>query len=110
MGASCSVIFCGRSMSELRSESRASFRLDSSLVTPRDRRSWTGGSNEVVSYRCRERQLTIDRGGHVETRTQPIFDYLEASLRSNRAGGYVGYFGYELREELGSPVRHVSPY
>lgn len=97
-------------MSELRYESRASFRLDSSLVTPRDRRSWTGGSNEVVSYRCRERQLTIDRGGHVETRTQPIFDYLEASLRSNRAGGYVGYFGYELREELGSPVRHVSPY
>jgi para-aminobenzoate synthetase len=69
-----------------------------------------GESNEVISYRCRERKLTIDRGGEIETRTQSIFDYLDESLRTERTGGYVGYFGYELREELGSPVRHASPY
>jgi para-aminobenzoate synthetase len=97
-------------MSESRSELRARFRLDSSLVTPRDRRSWRGESNEVVSYRCRERKLTIDRAGETETRTQSIFDYLEESLRANCQGGYVGYFGYELRQESGSPVRHESPY
>jgi len=92
------------------SEFRACFRLDSSLATPRDRWSWAGASNEVISYRCRERKLTIDRGGEMEIRTQSIFDYLDESLRTNRAGGFVGYFGYELREELGSPVRHASPY
>jgi len=92
------------------SEFRARFRLDSALATPRDRWSWTGASNEVISYRCDGRKLTIDRGGEVETRTQSIFDYLDESLRANGPGGYVGYFGYELRAELGSPVRHASPY
>lgn len=92
------------------SEFRARFRLDSALATPRDRWSWVGASNELISYRCRDRKLTIDRGGEIETRTQPIFDYLGESLRTERTGGYVGYFGYELREELGSPVRHASPY
>ncbi|HEY4087474.1 MAG TPA: anthranilate synthase component I family protein, partial [Bryobacteraceae bacterium] len=92
------------------SEFRARFRLDSALATPRDRWSWVGESNEVISYRCAGRKLTIDRGGEIETRTQSIFDYLDESLRTARAGGYVGYFGYELRAELGSPVRHASPY
>jgi len=86
------------------------FRLDSSLVTPRDRWSWVGASNEVISYRCQERKLIIDRAGEREIRTQSIFDYLDEALRAGGAGGYVGYFGYELRAELGSPVRHESPY
>ncbi|HVY91648.1 MAG TPA: chorismate-binding protein, partial [Bryobacteraceae bacterium] len=72
--------------------------------------SWMGASSEVISYRCDGRQLTIRRGGETEIRTQSIFDYLDESLRANRTGGYVGYFGYELRAELGSPVRHASPY
>jgi len=92
------------------SEFRARFRLDSALVTPRDRWSWTGESNEVISYRCQGRKLTIDRAGEIETRTQSIFDYLDESMRATGAGGYAGYFGYELREELGSPVRHTSPH
>jgi para-aminobenzoate synthetase len=86
------------------------FRLDSSLVTARDHWSWVGASNEVISYQCEDRKLTIDRGGERETRTQSIFDYLDDALRAGGTGGYVGYFGYELRAELGSPVRHRSPY
>jgi len=92
------------------SEFRARFRLDSALATPRDRWSWVGESNEVISYRSHDRKLAINRGGEIETRTQSIFDYLDESLQTERTGGYVGYFGYELREELGSPVRHTSPY
>ena len=93
------------------------FWLDSSLATERDHQSFMGCSNEIVSYCAATQQLTITRGGHAETRQQPLFDYLDESLRANRAepslpfpGGYVGYFGYELRSDCGSPVTHPSPW
>jgi para-aminobenzoate synthetase len=100
-------------MSEFRERfagERNAFWLDSSLRTARDCRSFVGCSNEVISYRCAGRELVIDRGGRMETRRQSIFDYLDEALRENRPGGFVGYFGYELRAELGSPVRHASPF
>jgi len=93
------------------------FRLDSSLATARDHKSFIGSDSEVIAYRAATRQLTIARDGQTENRTQTLFDYLDESLRENRpdpslpfGGGYVGYFGYELRADCGSPVTHHSPF
>jgi len=98
-------------------QSSATFWLDSSLVTARDHQSFRGSGNEVISYRAAGQQLTVTRDGHSETRTQSLFDFLDESLRANRVepsvpfpGGYVGYFGYELRSDCGSPVSHRSPF
>ncbi len=95
----------------------ASFWLDSSLATERDHRSFRGSSNQTVSYRASDRQLTIRRDGDCEIRTQSLFDYLDEELAANRVepgppfpGGYVGYFGYELRSDCGSSVTHASPF
>jgi len=50
----------------------------------------------------------------------PIFDYLKNELRDRYCaspelpfdfnGGYVGYFGYELKSECGGAAAHRSPY
>src|SRR5262249_22313024 len=56
--------------------------------------------------------LTITRSGSKETRRQTLFDYLDEQLHQNRGkpGGFVGYLGYELRADCGSPVTHDSPF
>ncbi len=76
-----------------------------------ERQALNGSSDEIVSYCAATRQLTITRDGQSESRTQTLFDYLDETLRANRSacGGYVGYFGYELRADCGSPVTHESP-
>jgi para-aminobenzoate synthetase len=102
-------------------DKRNAFWLDSSLATSRDSNSFMGCSpesgGEIVSYRAPGQQLTIDRDGRIEHRTQSLFDFLDESLRQHRVdtsvpfpGGYVGYFGYELRSDCGSPRRHVSTF
>ena len=50
----------------------------------------------------------------------PVFDYLKNELRDRYCaspelpfdfnGGYVGYFGYELKAECGGTAAHRSPY
>ncbi len=98
-------------------EERYAFWLDSSRQTERDHQSFMGVASEVISYRAATRELTITRDGRTERRTQTIFDFLDEALRENRVGGsapfpggYVGYFGYELRADCGSPVSHPSPF
>jgi para-aminobenzoate synthetase len=82
-----------------------------------EREALNGSSGEIVAYRAATRQLTITRDGQSESRTQTLFDYLDESLRANRSalpfpacGGYVGYLGYELRSDCGSPVTHASAF
>lgn len=78
----------------------------------------SGPRAEVIEYFSTQRQLRIRHRDDVTERTQDIFSYLQAEL-SRRAqptpdgcpfdfnGGYVGYFGYELKGELQGA--HVHP-
>jgi para-aminobenzoate synthetase len=79
-----------------------SFWLDSSLITERSRFSYMGASDQVHTSRPGEK----------------VFDWLEKALRQTRieapsvpfpfTGGYVGYFGYELKAECGAANKHLS--
>lgn len=96
--------------------SAPAFWLDSSLSGPGIARfSFMGDAQgplaEHLTYRVRERELRIYRQGQAFTRTQSVFDYLhqrmlrqppegEDALPFDFAGGFIGYFGYELKEEL----------
>ena len=58
--------------------------------------------------------------GSVSTHDESIFSYLERELSSlacaaedvpfDLTGGFVGYFGYEVKADCGSPLRHHSPW
>ncbi len=75
--------------------------------------SLMGRSDEVVSYDAGLKEVTVSVAGAVrERRSQTLFDYLDEVLKANRGrpGGYVGYFGYELRADCGSAVSHRSGF
>ena len=75
-----------------------------------------GPQAETATYCSLTGQLDIRRGDRTESRTQSIFTYLKE--RTDRAppsgpalpfdfvGGYIGYFGYELKGELGGDHAH----
>ena len=99
------------------SESPHAYWLDSSLVEQgRARWSYAGdasGPNAAcIQYRCSDKRIEIsDRtGNHI--RHTGIFEYLERIEPSRPepappcpfVGGYVGWFGYELRNDSGSPT------
>lgn len=98
-------------------ESPHAYWLDSSLVEQgRARWSYAGdasGPNAAcLQYRCADQRLEItDRSG-THTKRTGIFEYL-ARIEPSRpqpappcpfVGGYVGWFGYELRNDCGSPT------
>ncbi|NDZ17136.1 aminodeoxychorismate synthase, component I [Variovorax sp. WS11] len=105
-------------------EADASFWLDSSLPQGGQARfSFMGDASgpraQVLNYRSASQELVIRHGETVETRSQSIFDYLRehiparplegATLPFEFAGGFVGYFGYELKRELGGRHAHDAP-
>lgn len=79
------------------------FWLDSALVTERSRFSYMGTAAEVFE------------SGRGEDK---VFNFLDHALRRTRVeapplpfaftGGYVGYFGYELKGECGARNKHRS--
>jgi para-aminobenzoate synthetase len=97
------------------------FWLDSSLADgERSRFSFMGDASgprsEHLLYRSATRELVVRRGGVDQVLQQSVFDYLKERLRPapigqaqlpfDFSGGYVGYFGYELKQELGSQRGH----
>ncbi|MFF7042867.1 aminodeoxychorismate synthase component I [Streptomyces massasporeus] len=101
------------------------FWLDSSLVEPgRSRFSFLGDDQgplaEFVRYDVDAGRCEIERAGRPVRRVRAsVFDYLKRQLGNRRVdatglpfdftGGYVGYFGYEMKADCGSSNRHRSP-
>ncbi|MEU0175802.1 aminodeoxychorismate synthase component I [Streptomyces massasporeus] len=105
--------------------SARAFWLDSSLVEPgRSRFSFLGDDQgplaEFVRYDVDAGRCEIERAGRPLRRVRAsVFDYLKRQLGHRRVdatglpfdftGGYVGYFGYEMKADCGSSNRHRSP-
>jgi para-aminobenzoate synthetase len=99
------------------------FWLDSSLVADeRSRFSFMGAAggplSAVLRYDVERRQVTVERPGSVEVHHETIFDHLGRELRRFRQarddlpfdldGGFVGYFGYELKADCEGDSAHRS--
>ncbi|MEI5523092.1 aminodeoxychorismate synthase component I [Streptomyces brasiliscabiei] len=100
------------------------FWLDSSRVEPGlSRFSFFGDGSgplaEVVRYDVDSGQCEIERAGRPPRRVRAsVFDYLKRQLAARKVdatglpfdftGGYVGYFGYELKADTGSSNRHKA--
>jgi para-aminobenzoate synthetase len=98
------------------------FWLDSSLVE-RGRARWSvmgdmsGPHARALSYDTGTGRLTIRSAAGTSIEQESIFDYLErtrpglplAPPPCPFVGGHVGWFGYELRNECGSPTVRRAP-
>jgi para-aminobenzoate synthetase len=80
------------------SHERYAFWLDSSLVSERSRFSFMGTGVEVVREEVFSRLDSALR--EIDVQAPPLpFQF---------TGGYIGYLGYELKADCGSPNRHRS--
>jgi para-aminobenzoate synthetase len=78
-----------------------------------------GPDRRFVTYDVDRGEVTIDRGGEETVEHKSIFDYLHREMgrievdppenvERGLVGGYVGYLGYELKADCGSPNVHSS--
>jgi len=78
-----------------------------------------GGDRCVVTYDVDSGETLVDRSGIETVEHKSIFDYLDRELKRieieppegierGLVGGYVGYLGYELKADCGSPNVHSS--
>jgi para-aminobenzoate synthetase len=105
---------------------RNAFWLDSSLAhPPLGRFSYMGAAggplSTLVTHDVASGRVTADRAGlGRKSERTGLFDWLERALAEvslevrelpfGFAGGFVGYLGYELKAECGSPLVHRSPH
>ncbi|WP_425547310.1 aminodeoxychorismate synthase component I [Actinomadura vinacea] len=98
------------------------FWLDSSRAEPGQARfSFLGDGSgplaEIVRYDVTTGMTEVERPGRPVQRTRTgVFDHLKRELARRRVDapalpfdftcGYVGYFGYEMKADCGSPNRH----
>ncbi len=100
---------------------RHAFWLDSSRTGPGQARfsyfgDGTGPLAEFVRYDVQAGTVQVDRRGQLSLIAGTVFDYLKRELARRRVddpslpcdftGGYVGYFGYEMKAECGAENRH----
>jgi para-aminobenzoate synthetase len=78
-----------------------------------------GADRCFVSYDVDSGEVLVNRGGVEKVEHKSIFDYLHRELgrievdppegiERGLVGGYVGYLGYELKADCGSPNVHSS--
>jgi para-aminobenzoate synthetase len=100
------------------------FWLDSSRVEPGLSRfsfmgDGSGANSLLVRYYIQTQEIMIAQSDTVICRSESIFEYLKREIDYRRCQsdelpfdfncGFVGYFGYELKAELGSQLAHCSP-
>jgi len=106
-------------------DANPAFWLDSAETTP-GRFSFMGSAagptGMWLTYDTEGSRLEIHSTGSekVEVLNTPLFDYLQSELQRRRCsapelpfdfnGGFVGYFGYELKAECGGQLVHPSPH
>jgi len=113
-----------RAFLDLFAREERSFWLDSSAAEPSERArfSFMGGAGGphglAVRYDVDRGVVTVEREGVAEERREGVFDFLDRELTRRRCdaphlpfdfhGGFVGYFGYELKAECGARRAHRS--
>ena len=105
---------------KLFSDKPSVFWLDSNLHNDTTQFSYMGSPEQTISYSLKTNTITINNENEKQTRHQDIFTYLDEELKkqiiSNNSlpfpfiGGFVGYFGYELKKLTGSKKSFPSPY
>lgn len=105
-------------------DSEYAFWLDSSRVeSGLSRFSFLGDANgplsEILSYRVADRVVLSRDADGVHAEAGSIFDILDRRLADRKiantelpfdfTGGYVGYFGYEMKGDTGAASRHSAP-
>lgn len=78
----------------------------------------SGPLSEILTYRTGSGAVEARDENGVHLLTGSVFDVLDRRLRERRipesdlpfdlTGGYVGYFGYELKAECGATARHTA--
>ncbi|MEU4805000.1 aminodeoxychorismate synthase component I [Actinosynnema sp. NPDC023587] len=78
----------------------------------------SGPLSEVLTCRAGSGVVEVRDADGVRLATGSVFDVLDQRLRDRRipdpalpfdlTGGYVGYFGYELKAECGAEARHTA--
>ncbi|MCY1021694.1 aminodeoxychorismate synthase component I [Pyxidicoccus sp. MSG2] len=79
----------------------------------------TGPHSAIVRYHVNPRRLSVTRGGQTQELSTGLFEFLQGELARLRAGeatlpfdfqgGFVGYLGYELKQDCGASTSHTSP-
>jgi para-aminobenzoate synthetase len=79
-----------------------------------------GPLSALLSHDVAAAELTLHRRGQRELHRGGLLDWLDRSLAAfsiddrelpfDFTGGFVGYLGYELKAECGSPLVHRSPH
>jgi|GEM_PF-685604 len=97
-----------------------SFWLDSSLTNQSQRFSYMGIPEAIISYSLAKNTTSVQNNKTIKKYKQNIFDYLNRQLKENYVqthtlplpfiGGFVGYFGYELKALSGAKTNYISDY